>query len=37
MMEIPPTIGVLLILIGIALFTVDLIVTNHGLPAAGAS
>jgi membrane-bound serine protease (ClpP class) len=35
MLVIPPTIGVLLILIGIALFTVDLIVTNHGLPTAG--
>jgi membrane-bound serine protease (ClpP class) len=35
MMVIPPAIGVILILIGIALFVVDLIVTNHGLPTAG--
>ena len=35
MLVIPPTIGVLLILFGIALFTVDLIVTNQGLPTAG--
>jgi membrane-bound serine protease (ClpP class) len=35
MMVIPPTIGVILILIGIALFIVDLSVTNHGLPTAG--
>jgi membrane-bound serine protease (ClpP class) len=34
-MVIPPAIGVLLILIGIALFIVDLSVTNHGLPTAG--
>src|SRR5215204_2148658 len=35
MMVIPPAIGVILILIGIALFIVDLNVTNHGLPTAG--
>jgi membrane-bound ClpP family serine protease len=35
MLVIPPTIGVLLILVGIALFIVDLSVTNHGLPTAG--
>jgi membrane-bound serine protease (ClpP class) len=35
MMVIPPTIGVILILVGIALFIVDLSVTNHGLPTAG--
>jgi membrane-bound serine protease (ClpP class) len=35
-MVIPPTIGVILILFGIALFVVDLSVTNHGLPTAGA-
>ncbi len=34
-MVIPPAIGVILILIGIALFIVDLSVTNHGLPTAG--
>jgi membrane-bound serine protease (ClpP class) len=31
-----PAIGVILILIGLALFIVDLNVTNHGLPTAGA-
>jgi membrane-bound ClpP family serine protease len=36
MMVIPPTLGVILILIGIVLFIVDLSVTNHGLPTAGA-
>ena len=36
MLVIPPAIGVILILIGIALFIVDLSVTNHGLPTAGA-
>jgi membrane-bound serine protease (ClpP class) len=36
MMVIPPAIGVVLILVGIALFIVDLSVTNHGLPTAGA-
>jgi membrane-bound ClpP family serine protease len=35
-MVIPPAIGVLLVLIGLALFLVDLKVTNHGLPTAGA-
>jgi membrane-bound serine protease (ClpP class) len=36
MMAIPPTIGVVLVLAGLALFLVDLNVTNHGLPTAGA-
>jgi membrane-bound ClpP family serine protease len=35
MLVIPPAIGVILILFGIALFIVDLSVTNHGLPTAG--
>jgi membrane-bound ClpP family serine protease len=35
MMLMPQTIGVILILIGIALFIVDVSVTNHGLPTAG--
>jgi membrane-bound serine protease (ClpP class) len=35
MMVIPPTLGVILILIGIVLFIVDLSVTNHGLLTAG--
>jgi membrane-bound serine protease (ClpP class) len=35
MMAIPPVIGVILILVGIALFIVDLSVTNHGLLTAG--
>jgi membrane-bound serine protease (ClpP class) len=35
MLVIPPAIGVMLILIGIALFIVDLNVTNHGLLTAG--
>ncbi len=35
MMVIPPAIGAILILIGLALFIVDLHVTNHGLPTAG--
>jgi membrane protein implicated in regulation of membrane protease activity len=35
LMVIPPTIGVILVLIGIVLFIVDLGVTNHGLPTAG--
>ncbi len=35
MMAIPPAIGVVLILFGIALFIVDLSVTNHGLLTAG--
>jgi membrane-bound serine protease (ClpP class) len=34
MMVMPPHIGVILILVGIALFIVDLSVTNHGLPTA---
>ena len=34
-MVIPPAIGVILILMGIALFIVDLNVTNHGLLTAG--
>jgi membrane-bound serine protease (ClpP class) len=36
MMAIPPAIGVTLVLVGLALFLVDLNVTNHGLPTAGA-
>jgi membrane-bound serine protease (ClpP class) len=36
MMAISPAIGVVLVLIGLALFLVDLNVTNHGLPTAGA-
>ena len=35
-MVIPPAIGVVLVLVGFALFLVDLSVTNHGLPTAGA-
>ena len=35
-MVIPPTIGVVLVLVGLALFLVDLKVTTHGLPTAGA-
>src|SRR5215217_2936350 len=35
MLLIPPATGVILILFGIALFIVDLSVTNHGLPTAG--
>jgi membrane-bound serine protease (ClpP class) len=35
MMVIPPVIGLVLILVGIALFIVDLSVTNHGLLTAG--
>jgi membrane-bound serine protease (ClpP class) len=35
MMVIPPTLGVILILFGIALFIVDVSVTNHGLLTAG--
>src|SRR5215211_6459772 len=35
MLVIPPTIGVILILVGIVFFIVDLSVTNHGLPTAG--
>jgi membrane-bound serine protease (ClpP class) len=36
MMAISPAIGVVLVLVGLALFLVDLSVTNHGLPTAGA-
>ena len=36
MIAIAPTIGVALVLVGLALFLVDLNVTNHGLPTAGA-
>jgi membrane-bound ClpP family serine protease len=36
MMTIPPAIGAILVLSGLALFIVDLSVTNHGLPTAGA-
>jgi membrane-bound serine protease (ClpP class) len=32
----PPSVGVVLVLVGLALFLVDLSVTNHGLPTAGA-
>ena len=35
-MVILPAIGVVLVLVGFALFLVDLNVTNHGLPTAGA-
>jgi membrane-bound ClpP family serine protease len=35
-MVIPPAIGVVLVVVGLALFIVDLSVTNHGLPTAGA-
>ena len=35
-MVIPPSIGVVLVLVGLALFLTDLKVTNHGLPTAGA-
>ena len=35
-MVIPPTIGVVLVFVGLALFLVDLKVTSHGLPTAGA-
>jgi membrane-bound serine protease (ClpP class) len=35
MLVIPPAIGVILILVGIALFIIDLSVTNHGLLTAG--
>ena len=34
-MVIPPAIGVVLVLVGFALFLVDLSVTNHGLLTAG--
>jgi membrane-bound ClpP family serine protease len=36
MMVIPPAVGVVLVLVGLALFLTDLKVTNHGLPTAGA-
>jgi membrane-bound ClpP family serine protease len=36
MMALPPAIGVVLVVVGLALFLVDLSVTNHGLPTAGA-
>jgi membrane-bound serine protease (ClpP class) len=36
MMAISPSIGVVLVLVGLALFVVDLNVTNHGLPTAGS-
>src|SRR3712207_9422220 len=35
-MVIPPSIGVVLVLVGLALFLIDLKVANHGLPTAGA-
>ncbi len=35
-MVIPPTIGLVLVLVGLALFVIDLKVANHGLPTAGA-
>jgi membrane-bound ClpP family serine protease len=35
MLVIPPTLGVILILFGIALFIADLHVISHGLPTAG--
>src|SRR5215208_861779 len=35
-MAISPAIGVVLVLVGLALLLVDLSVTNHGLPTAGA-
>ena len=36
MMAIPPVIGVIMVLVGLALFLVDLNVTNHGRPTAGS-
>jgi membrane-bound ClpP family serine protease len=36
MMALPPATGVILVLIGLALFLLDLHVTNHGLATAGA-
>jgi membrane-bound ClpP family serine protease len=36
LIAIPPAIGVVLVLVGLALFLVDLSVANHGLPTAGA-
>jgi membrane-bound ClpP family serine protease len=35
-MVIPPSIGVVLVLVGLALFLIDLKVANHGLPTGGA-
>jgi membrane-bound ClpP family serine protease len=35
-MVMPPIVGVVLVLVGLALFLVDLSVTNHGLPTAGS-
>ncbi len=35
-MVILPATGAVLVLVGLALFLVDLTVTNHGLPTAGA-
>jgi membrane-bound ClpP family serine protease len=35
-MVIPPTIGVVLVLVGLTLFLIELKVANHGLPTAGA-
>jgi membrane-bound serine protease (ClpP class) len=36
MIAIPPAIGLILVLIGLGLFFLDLHVTNHGVPTAGA-
>jgi hypothetical protein len=36
MMAIPPAIGAVFVLVGLALFLIDLKVTTHGLPTAGA-
>jgi membrane-bound ClpP family serine protease len=35
-MVMTPTVGVVLVLVGLALFLLDLHVANHGLPTAGA-
>jgi len=35
-MVISPAVAVVLVLVGLALFLIDLNVTNHGLPTAGA-
>jgi membrane-bound ClpP family serine protease len=35
-MVIPPSIGVVLVLVGLALFLIDLKVSNHGRPTGGA-
>ncbi len=37
MMEIPPAIGALLVLVGLVLFIIDLHVTSHGLLTAGGT